>query len=163
MNGQFQNQALLETQSPDRFQFGIFVAILFHAILVFGIGFSWQKQLHRNEVLEFTLVQSADSTSEMIESPDIMAQRSQLGGGEDTASKQATIDELPIDSQQPFQIPEAGVDESSELQSESGAETLISERESDRALNRQVDQLSELTRQRVEFLPGNMEQASRRP
>jgi protein TonB len=80
------------TSSNDRLSFTIFLALIFHALLIFGIVFELSKPDESAPSVTVTL-----STSKSLEPPDIadfMAQDNQLGSGTLVEAKQITTNKL---------------------------------------------------------------------
>lgn len=71
----------------DRFSFAVFVALLVHLLIIFGIGFSLPEKHNSATTLDITLAQSADSKAP--EEADFLAQANQQGSG--TLSERAEM------------------------------------------------------------------------
>jgi protein TonB len=84
--------------SNDRLSFTIFLALVFHGLLIFGIAFELSKPVESAPSVTVTL-----STSRSLEAPataDFIAQNNQLGSGTLAEAQQITTDKLsPFSSQ----------------------------------------------------------------
>lgn len=80
----------------DRIGFTLFVAIVAHAALVFGVSFTpWDEPPIRNQTLDIILVQH--STDEAPDDADFLAQANQDGGGQtETESRPSTPLPTPL-------------------------------------------------------------------
>ncbi|MFT5594698.1 MAG: protein TonB [Oceanicoccus sp.] len=63
----------------DRFSFAVFMALLVHLLIIFGISFSLPDKHNSATTLDITLAQSADSKAP--EEADFLAQANQQGSG----------------------------------------------------------------------------------
>lgn len=76
----------------DRFSFAVFVALLVHLLVIFGIGFSLPEKHNSATTLDITLAQSADSKAP--EEADFLAQANQQGSGTLSERAEMTTTEL---------------------------------------------------------------------
>lgn len=76
----------------DRFSFAVFVALLVHLLIIFGIGFSLPEKHNSATTLDITLAQSADSKAP--EEADFLAQANQHGSGTLSERAEMTTTEL---------------------------------------------------------------------
>jgi protein TonB len=76
----------------DRFSFAIFVALLVHLLIIFGIGFSLPAKHNSATTLDITLAQSADIKAP--EEADFLAQANQQGSGTLSERAEMTTTEL---------------------------------------------------------------------
>lgn len=65
--------------NQERFQFCLFVALLLHALLIFGVGFSQPKAAAKQAALEVTMAMYKSEKAP--EKPDFLAQAHQQGSG----------------------------------------------------------------------------------
>ncbi len=82
----------------DRLSFTVFLAIVFHGLLIFGIAFELSKPTESAPSVTVTL--STSSSSEIPEKADFVAQDNQLGSGTLSEAQQITTNKLsPFSSQ----------------------------------------------------------------
>lgn len=76
----------------DRLSFTLFLAVAFHATLIFGLGFAPEKPGDRPKTLEVTIAhhQSEDAPDEA----DFLAQSNQQGSGDQAEKQELTTTEL---------------------------------------------------------------------
>lgn len=80
-------------EDSDRLGFGLFLAVAVHAMLVFGIGFQFQKSPVRAPTLEVTLAQHHSETAP--KQADYLAQSNQIGSGASEKKQEMTNDHIP--------------------------------------------------------------------
>ncbi|MBL4763314.1 MAG: energy transducer TonB [Gammaproteobacteria bacterium] len=96
------SEAINGIGSNDRVGFTLFIAVLFHAIIILGVTFIHEDKTQHEVLptLDIILVQSQNS--ELIDNPDYLAQSNQEGGGEsdDKAHPSAPVSAAtPVDRQ----------------------------------------------------------------
>jgi len=81
--GQIQQAAGLDPEgnalSGERFGFTVFLSACIHAMIIFGIGFSYMEEINSEPALEITLAQYRSETAP--EEADFLAQDNQSGSG----------------------------------------------------------------------------------
>lgn len=86
--------AAIETpviSANDRISFTFFLAIIFHAIVILGIGFSQSLALNQSSnSLDIILLNNADESPKDIDKADYISNFSQEGGGESTEKHRPT-------------------------------------------------------------------------
>lgn len=76
----------------DRFSFAVFVALLVHLLIIFGIGFSLPEKQNSATTLDITLAQNSDNDAP--EEADFLAQANQQGSGTLSERAEMTTTEL---------------------------------------------------------------------
>ncbi|NVK37144.1 MAG: energy transducer TonB [Gammaproteobacteria bacterium] len=76
----------------DRFSFAVFVALLVHLLIIFGIGFSLPEKQNSATTLDITLAQTSDSRAP--DEADFLAQANQEGSGTLSERAEMTTTEL---------------------------------------------------------------------
>lgn len=78
-------------RASDRLSFTIFIAIAFHALLIFGISFDISIGQNNSKILDVTLVQHQSDS--LLDKPDFLAQNTQQGSGTEDQAKMLTTTE----------------------------------------------------------------------
>ncbi len=81
------------SEDSDRLGFGLFLAVAVHAMLIFGVGFQFQKSPLRAPTLEVTLAQHLSKAAP--EQADYLAQSNQIGSGASEQKQEMTNDHIP--------------------------------------------------------------------
>lgn len=81
------------SEDSDRLGFGLFLGVAVHAMLIFGIGFQFQKSPLRAPTLEVTLAQHHNETAP--KQADYLAQSNQIGSGASEKKQEMTNDHIP--------------------------------------------------------------------
>jgi len=68
-----------EELSTERFGFTVFLSACVHAIIVFGLGFTYLEELNSEPALEITMAQYRSDI--VPDNPDFLAQENQIGSG----------------------------------------------------------------------------------
>ena len=86
--------------ASDRLGFTLFLALMLHAIVVLGVGFSPSKSNNTDPLPTLDIILANSKTFETVDNPDFLAQQDQAGGGnaEDKARPSAPVSApTPID------------------------------------------------------------------
>ena len=85
--------------SRERFGFTVFLSACVHAIIVFGVGFTYLEELNSEPALEITMAQYRSDIAP--DDADFLAQENQIGSGTlDTAAAPSTPFESDINADQ---------------------------------------------------------------
>ncbi len=88
-----------EELSKERFGFTVFLSACVHAIIVFGLGFTYLEELNSEPALEITMAQYRSNIAP--DNPDFLAQENQTGSGTlDQAAAPATPFESDFNADQ---------------------------------------------------------------
>ena len=82
-----------EELSTERFGFTVFLSACVHAIIVFGLGFTYLEELNSEPALEITMAQYRSDIAP--DNPDFLAQENQIGSG---TLDQAAAPSTPFES-----------------------------------------------------------------
>ncbi|MBL7005239.1 MAG: energy transducer TonB [Gammaproteobacteria bacterium] len=92
----------IQITSSDRLGFTLFIALMFHAIIVLGISFTHQPQNKEQSLPNLEVILAQSKTLETPEDFDFLSQENQQGGGKEKEKNRpssATSANTPIDQQ----------------------------------------------------------------
>lgn len=123
---------LVPPPAPDRLPAMLFLAALFHGILIIGITFNTEmfEDLSHAISLEVTIVADPDQAIDRPDDADYLAQASQKGGGNTTANVRPTA---PLESASP-------IDNPGQERGEKLVDTRVHERSADQLLATRTDE-----------------------
>ena len=94
------NEIRPRISASDRLGFTLFMALMLHAIVVLGVGFTQSEQGAHNALPSLDIILANSQSFDEVENPDFLAQVDQAGGGnaEDKARPSAPVSSpTPID------------------------------------------------------------------
>ncbi len=90
----------LRISASDRLGFTLFLALMLHAIVVLGVGFTRSQPANQDAIPSLDIILANSRSFEEVENPDFLAQADQAGGGkaDDKARPSAPVSApTPID------------------------------------------------------------------